>query len=114
MKTRFAKPFESVQIKIPYEEGMNPYSGLTDFFEAQGVITKTGNKLEYISKETGEVFKEFRKGWERNENGCLDVVMAEFEMFETMAKLADSDIDDVAEGQNDSAEVNTAEDTTEE
>ena len=36
MKTRYAKPFESVQIKIPYETGMNPYSGLTDLFEAKG------------------------------------------------------------------------------
>jgi RecA/RadA recombinase len=30
MKTRYAKPFESLQIKIPYETGMNPYSGLLD------------------------------------------------------------------------------------
>jgi hypothetical protein len=27
MKTRYAKPFESVQVKIPYSTGMNPYSG---------------------------------------------------------------------------------------
>jgi hypothetical protein len=33
MKTRYAKPFESVQVKIPYETGMNPYSGLVDMFE---------------------------------------------------------------------------------
>ena len=28
MKTRYSKPFETVQIKIPYETGMNPYSGM--------------------------------------------------------------------------------------
>ena len=27
MKTRYSKPFESVQVEIPYETGMNPYSG---------------------------------------------------------------------------------------
>ena len=27
MKTRFNKPFEAVQVKIPYERGMDPYSG---------------------------------------------------------------------------------------
>ena len=27
MKTRYAKPFESVQVEIPYETGMSPYSG---------------------------------------------------------------------------------------
>lgn len=79
VKSRYAKPFESVQIKIPYETGMNPYSGLVDFFEGHGLLTKVGNKLEYISKETGEVFKMFRKEWERNDNNCLDTVMAEFD-----------------------------------
>ena len=33
MKTRYAKPFESVQVKIPYDTGMDPYSGLVDLFE---------------------------------------------------------------------------------
>ena len=34
MKTRYAKPFESVQIKIPYETGMNPYSGMVEIGRA--------------------------------------------------------------------------------
>lgn len=41
MKTRYAKPFESVQVEIPYETGMSPYSGLVDFFEAKGVDRKS-------------------------------------------------------------------------
>jgi recombination protein RecA len=92
VKTRYAKPFETVQIKIPYESGMNPYSGLTDFFESTGLLAKTGNKLEYISKETGEVFKMFRKGWERNDDGALDVIMREFDMHDIQVELADDDI----------------------
>jgi hypothetical protein len=63
MKSRYSKPFESVQIKIPYESGMDPYSGLLEMFEARGILQKTGNKLEYVSPVTGEVIKEFRKGW---------------------------------------------------
>ncbi len=63
MKTRYSKPFESVQIKIPYESGMDPYSGLLDMFEAKGILAKEGNKLSYTSPVTGEVIKEFRKGW---------------------------------------------------
>jgi len=63
MKTRYSKPFESVQIKIPYESGMDPYSGLLDMFEAKGILSKEGNKLSYTSPVTGEVIKEFRKGW---------------------------------------------------
>jgi len=77
MKTRYAKPFESVQVKIPYETGMNPYSGLLDMFE-KTVLTKEGNRLSYIT-EDGEILKFFRKGWESNEGGCLDKVMAEYQ-----------------------------------
>ena len=63
MKTRYSKPFESVQIKIPYESGMDPYSGLLDMFEAKGILVKEGNRLTYSSPLTGEIVKEFRKGW---------------------------------------------------
>jgi hypothetical protein len=77
MKTRYAKPFESVQIKIPYETGMNPYSGLLDMIEAKAMVTKEGNSLVYKSND-GTIIKKFRKGWERNDDGCLDIVMGEF------------------------------------
>jgi recombination protein RecA len=78
MKSRYSKPFESVQVKIPYESGMDPYSGLVDLFEAKGVVQKSGNKLVYIDKDTGEEIKHFRKGWESNTDGCLDLVMAQW------------------------------------
>jgi len=63
MKTRYAKPFESVQVQIPYSTGMKPTSGLVDMFEKMGVLTKSGNKLQYTSKATGEIQAYFRKGW---------------------------------------------------
>ena len=63
MKSRYAKPFEGVQVKIPYEQGMDPYSGLLEMLESKGIVEKVGNKLSYISPVTGEEIKEFRKGW---------------------------------------------------
>lgn len=77
MKTRYAKPFESVQVKIPYETGMNPYSGLVDMFEGKGLLKKEGNSLVYTLSD-GTVIKQFRKAWERNENESLDKVMNDF------------------------------------
>jgi len=77
MKTRYSKPFESVQVKIPYTTGMNPYSGLLDLFEKSGLLKKEGNRLAYTSLD-GEIVKHFRKGWETNDGGCLDLVMSEF------------------------------------
>ena len=77
MKTRYSKPFESVQVKIPYETGMNPYSGLVDLSEAKGILKKDGNRLSFTTND-GEIIKYYRKEWERNEEGCLDKVMNEF------------------------------------
>jgi len=77
MKTRYAKPFESVQVKIPYETGMNPYSGLVDLFEKQQMLVKDGNRLAYTTTD-GEIIKQFRRAWESNEAGCLDQVMRDF------------------------------------
>jgi hypothetical protein len=78
MKTRYAKPFESVQVKIPYTTGMNPHSGLVDLAENKGLLKKDGNKLVFTTSD-GETIKYFRKGWESNEEGCLDKLMADFE-----------------------------------
>ena len=63
MKTRYNKPFESVQVEIPYETGMDPHSGLIELFEAKGYLKKSGNRLEYTSPATGEVMLEYRKQW---------------------------------------------------
>jgi RecA/RadA recombinase len=77
MKTRYAKPFEGVQVKIPYETGMNPYSGMVDMAEKRGLLKKEGNSLVFVTSD-GEIIKQFRKKWEANENGCLDRLMTDF------------------------------------
>jgi len=74
MKTRYAKPFESLQIKIPYETGMNPYSGLLDLFEKKGVITQQGNRLKYTDSK-GKEFLEYRKQWTGE---LLNMVMEDY------------------------------------
>ena len=53
MKTRYAKPFEGVQVKIPYETGMNPYSGLVDLAEKKGMLKKDGNRLAFTTSDGG-------------------------------------------------------------
>jgi RecA/RadA recombinase len=75
MKTRYSKPFETLQIKIPYTTGMNPYSGLVDMFEKQGLLKQEGNRLKWIDPETGEEFKFYRKEWKDDK---LDMIMAKF------------------------------------
>src|SRR5210317_1705086 len=96
MKTRYAKPFEAVQVKIPYETGMNPYSGLLELFEAKGVIVKSGNRLAYTTID-GEELLEYRKNWTGE---LLDKVMSDYREKETqLVNIADV-TDDVIEEDN--------------
>ena len=74
MKTRYAKPFESVQVKIPYETGMDPYSGLVDLFEKKGLLTQQGNRLKYVDS-TGKEHLDYRKDWTGEK---LDIIMSDF------------------------------------
>jgi RecA/RadA recombinase len=75
MKTRYSKPFETVQIKIPYETGMNPYSGMVDMLEKQGLLVQQGNRLKYVDPTTGEETLLYRKEWKDDK---LDMIMANY------------------------------------
>lgn len=75
MKTRYAKPFEGVQVKIPYSTGMDPYSGLFDLFEKQGLLEKIGNRYKYIHSN-GTEYLEYRKHWDGPK---LDIIMEDYE-----------------------------------
>jgi RecA/RadA recombinase len=93
MKTRYAKPFEGVQIKIPYETGMDPYSGLFDLFEKYGVLTKTGNRYQYVTTD-GEVLIEYRKNWTGD---LLDKVMLDFPNRKHLLNIENTEMVDSSE-----------------
>jgi hypothetical protein len=44
--------------------------------EAKNLLKKEGNSLVYTFADKTTI-KQFRKAWERNEDGCLDKVMKE-------------------------------------
>ena len=78
MKTRFNKPFEDIELQIPYDTGMSPYSGFFDLIEKKAFVVKEGNRYVYTDLN-GELHKYFRKQWNKNEDGIMDLVMAEFD-----------------------------------
>jgi RecA/RadA recombinase len=78
MKTRYAKPFEDIQVHIPYDTGMSPYSGLFELLEERKLISKEGNRYTYVDLD-GVVHKYFRKEWNKNVGGIFDLVMTEFD-----------------------------------
>tara|TARA_R110002074_G_scaffold102953_4_gene222335 strand:- start:3024 stop:3407 length:384 start_codon:yes stop_codon:yes gene_type:complete len=91
MKTRYAKPFEGVQVKIPYETGMNPYSGLIELFEKKDLLVKQGNRLKYIDLN-GEEHLDYRKAWLTPEK--MNMIMSEYN--EKTAPVVNTD-DEMAE-----------------
>jgi hypothetical protein len=92
MKTRFAKPFESVQVKIPYETGMDPYSGLVDLFEKKGLLTQQGNRLKYIDKK-GIEHLDYRKQWTGDK---LEVIMHDVSNINVEEKTTKNDPPEVS------------------
>jgi len=90
MKTRYNKPFEDIQVQIPYTTGMNPFSGMFDFLETKKFITKEGNRYKYIDL-AGNEHKYYRKEWNKNENGIFDLVMKEFNEKQKLNKSSNTD-----------------------
>ena len=50
MKSRYNKPFDTVELKIPYNKGLDAYSGLFDLFESTNILTKDGNRYVYVDQ----------------------------------------------------------------
>ena len=93
MKTRYNKPFEGVQVKIPYETGMDPYSGLFDMFEKRGLLEKQGNRYKYINSN-GEETLEYRKNWTGE---LLEMVMADLPQKEAQMVNTDNATEEVVD-----------------
>jgi RecA/RadA recombinase len=90
MKTRYAKPFEDVEVKIPYTTGMDPYSGLFDMFEKKGLLEKVGNRYKYVTS-AGEEMLEFRKRWTGD---LLEVIMNDLpEKEKSMVNTSEADVE---------------------
>lgn len=74
-KSRYAKPFEKCELKIPYDKGMSPYTGMFEFLEGRGVLEKIGNRYQYIDND-GVVHLHFRKNIPES---LFDTIMDEWE-----------------------------------
>ena len=84
-KTRYTQPFQKVSFTIPWDTGMNPYSGLFELFSEnlkandEFILTKTGNQYTYKNPNNGEeVFKKFRKNIT---NQDYDTMMMDYKLW---------------------------------
>jgi RecA/RadA recombinase len=100
MKTRYAQPFTDIEVHIPYNEGMSLYSGMFSLLENKKLIQKEGNRYSYLDTN-GVTHKYFRKEWNKNENGILDLVISEFATKLAASELKDNVIEEVDENELD-------------
>ena len=46
-KTRFTKPFQQAMIEVPYDSGMNPYTGILEAAVSKGIVSKNAAWYTY-------------------------------------------------------------------
>lgn len=60
-KTRFTKPFQTITLEVPYDTGMDPYSGLLEVAVSLGLVDKRGSRYAITGEEKSWYSKEFHK-----------------------------------------------------
>lgn len=50
-KTRFTKPYQTVVIEVPYDSGIDPYSGLVETLIEMGVVEKAGSRYRVAGQD---------------------------------------------------------------
>lgn len=50
-KTRFTKPFQQCRIEVPYDTGMDPYTGVLDAAETLGIVKRSAAWYTYNSEK---------------------------------------------------------------
>ncbi len=60
-KTRFTKPFQKVEIEVPYETGMDPLSGLLEVAKQAGVIIQKGSRYSMAGSDDTWYSKDLNK-----------------------------------------------------
>lgn len=78
MKTRYNQPFTEIEIKIPWDTGMDPTSGLYDLFVKKGLIYKDVGRFAYLDL-AGDLHKHTIAEWAMNADNILVKIMDEFD-----------------------------------
>jgi hypothetical protein len=83
-KTRFTKPFQTIELEVPYDQGIDPYSGLLEAAVSQKLIVQggswytvaaTGHKFQ--SKNFGEIAQDVLEALAAAKNPLMAVSDAE-------------------------------------
>lgn len=88
-KTRFTKPFQTVELEVPYDKGIDPASGLLEVAVAFGVLEKRGSRVGFVGEAESWYAKDFDQHVERTlaavvaaDTGILNIADSEEETEE--------------------------------
>ena len=93
LKTRYSKPFEKIEVRIPWDTGMDPYSGLFDLFEKRKVLCREGNRYTY-TMPNGDILKYYRKEWLKNIDNAFDKIMKDVMDNKTLLAQQDEEVEE--------------------
>lgn len=89
-KTRFTKPFQKVEVEVPYETGMDPTSGLLEVAKAAGIIVQKGSWFSMAGSDD--------KWYSRDIGKYVDEILAGLEALDAVfLTVDDADIDTTTE-----------------
>lgn len=78
-KTRFTQPFQTVTVHVPYESGMDPYSGLLDTLKGLNIVTNRG--AWYYYKDGSDEVKFQKKDFSNHADKLLQMAEAHKDAF---------------------------------
>ncbi len=85
-KTRFTQPFQKVVVEVPYEEGMNPYSGLLIVGLELDIIKQAGSWYNIAGSD--------KKWYSKDISGYADEILEKAEAMNSAFLLASGVSDD--------------------
>lgn len=92
-KTRFAKPFQEVELEVPYETGMDPLSGLLEAALTLGIVTKKGSRYCMTGSDESWYSKDLAK--------YADAILEEASKFDSLHVTTGATEDTEVESQSD-------------
>ena len=103
MKTRYTKPFEMAEVYIPYDTGLDPYSGLIDAFkeDKESRFEMKGSYLKYTFLD-GTHEQKYQKEWtdEMLDRVMEDITVSnELQPLKSIVETDDEAVEDAEEGE---------------
>jgi hypothetical protein len=105
-KTRFTKPYQKVEIEVPYDTGMDPLSGMLEVAKQAGVVVQKGSRYAMAGSDDTWYSKDLAK--------YLDPILAGLQAQDSVFLTVDAEIDMETESKSETKSRRQAKVTTEE